>query len=106
MHVTLVHVYVKTDHIDDFIKATAANQSASIKETGNLRFDVLQQADDPQRFVFYEVYEDAIAAAAHKTTDHYRIWRESVAQWMASPRQGILHNSLYPQLLDQWKTIQ
>ena len=103
MHITLVHVHVKPNHVDDFIEATAANHSASIKEHGNLRFDILQQADDPQRFVLYEAYVDADAAATHKTTDHYHLWRETVAQWMASPRQGILHTGRYPQQLSQWK---
>lgn len=71
MHVTLVHVHVKREYIKDFVEATAANHAASIKEPGNLRFDVLQQSDDPQFFTLYEAYIDADAASAHKQTRHY-----------------------------------
>ncbi len=96
MHVTLVHVHVKPEHVDDFIAATRRNHEASVKEPGNLRFDVLQQADDPTRFVLYEAYRSEADARAHKDTAHYLEWREAVADWMAEPRQGIVHRGLCP----------
>lgn len=96
MHTTIVYVHVKTDHIDDFIAASRRNHEASVQEPGNLRFDVLQQADDPARFVLYEAYASAEAAAAHKNTAHYHAWRETVADWMAEPRRGVLHTTLCP----------
>jgi autoinducer 2-degrading protein len=96
MHVTLVHVHVKPEHIDDFIAATAANHAASVQETGNRRFDVLQSPDDPCRFILYEAYATSADAAAHKDTAHYLAWRERVADWMAEPRQGMPYNGLYP----------
>lgn len=97
MHVTLVHVHVKPAHIDEFIEATRKNHQASINESGNRRFDVLQSADDASRFVLYEAYVSKDDAAAHKQTDHYLQWRETVADWMASPREGVAYNGLYPQ---------
>ncbi len=97
MHVTLVHVQVKAEHIGDFIAATRLNHEASIRETGNRRFDILQSPDNPAIFVFYEAYADAETAAAHKETAHYLAWRETVADWMASPRQGIRYDGLFPQ---------
>ena len=96
MHVTLVHVNVKPPHIDDFIAATRANHESSIREPGNLRFDVLQSDDDPSRFVLYEAYLSAEDAAAHKQTRHYLQWREQVAEWMAEPRRGIGYTGLFP----------
>ena len=98
MHVTLVHVHVLPDHIDDFIRASEANHAASIQEPGNLRFDILQSSDDAARFVLYEAYRSAGDAAAHKETAHYLAWRESVADWMAEPRQGIPFNGLVPRV--------
>jgi (4S)-4-hydroxy-5-phosphonooxypentane-2,3-dione isomerase len=97
MHVTLVHVHVKPEHVDDFIAATKANHEASVQEPGNLRFDVLQSAREPERFVLYEAYATAEAAAAHKEAAHYLAWRDRVAEWMASPRQGVLHIGLFPE---------
>jgi autoinducer 2-degrading protein len=94
MHVTLVYVHVKPQHVDEFIDATRANHEGSIKEPGNLRFDVVQQADDPTRFVLYEAYHSSDAAAAHKKTSHYLRWRDQVADWMAEPRHGVLHKGL------------
>lgn len=88
MHVTIVNVQVKPEYVEDFIKASRLNHEASITEPGNHRFDVLQSADDPTSFVLYEAYATAEDAAAHKNTAHYLKWRETVADWMASPRQG------------------
>jgi autoinducer 2-degrading protein len=96
MHVTIVHVHVKPEHSERFIEATEKNHQASIQEPGNLRFDVLQSAEDPNHFVLYEAYRDEAAAAAHKQTEHYLTWRETVAQWMAQPRQGVLYKGLFP----------
>ncbi len=96
MHVTLVHVHVKPDHIDDFIAATQRNHAASIKESGNKRFDVLQSPENPAHFVLYEAYASAEDAAAHKQTEHYLIWRDTVADWMAEPRQGVRYDGLFP----------
>lgn len=96
MHVTLVHVNVKPDHVDDFIAACQENHEASIQEPGNRRFDILQSLDDPCRFVLYEAYESESAAAAHKDTMHYLKWRETVAEWMAEPRKGVKYEGLFP----------
>ena len=96
MYVTIVHVKVKTEHIDDFIAATTANHRASIEEPGNLRFDVLQQDAEADSFVLYEAYKTKEDAASHKETPHYQSWRETVADWMAEPRQGIVYTGLCP----------
>ena len=65
-------------------------------ETGNCRFDVLQDAADPSKFLLYEAYESKESAAAHKETAHYLKWRETVADWMAEPRQGVPYQSIAP----------
>lgn len=97
MHVTLVHVHVKPEHVEDFIAASQANHEASVLEAGNRRFDILQSTGDATRFVLYEAYASAEAAAAHKQTAHYLGWRETVAGWMAEPRHGVPFNGLFPE---------
>lgn len=96
MQVTIVHVHVKAEHVDDFIEACRLNHEASIREAGNRRFDVLQSDNDTTRFVLYEAYANAEEAAKHKETAHYLKWRETVAGWMAEPRQGVPYTGLYP----------
>ena len=96
MIVTLVHVRVKPEHVQDFITASEKNHHQSVKEPGNLRFDVLQLSEDPTRFALYEAYEDAPTSAAHKETSHYLEWKETVAPWMAEPRKGIRYEGLLP----------
>lgn len=96
MHTTIVHVYVKPESVDDFIAASEKNHLASIQEPENRRFDVLQDAADPTKFVLYEAYATAAGAAAHKETAHYLAWRESVADMMAQPREGVAHHGLFP----------
>ena len=88
MHVTLVHVRVVPDQLDAFLEAMATNHAGSVREPGNLRFDLLRDPADPTRFVIYEVFADADAAAAHRMTSHYLAWRDRVAPMMAEPRRG------------------
>ncbi|MFN5746253.1 MAG: antibiotic biosynthesis monooxygenase [Methylococcaceae bacterium] len=96
MHVTLVHIHVKPHCLDAFIEATRINHQSSVLEAGNCRFDVLQNPSDPHRFVLYEAYVSADAAAAHKQTAHYAVWRDAVAEMMAEPRQGLAMLGLFP----------
>ena len=96
MHVTLVHVWVKPECVDDFIAASRLNYEGSVGEPGNRRFDVLQDAADPAKFVLYEAYASAQDAAAHKQTAHYLAWRDTVAEMMAKPREGVPHQGLFP----------
>lgn len=95
MIVTVVYVHVKDKHTDDFIEATRRNHLESVKEPGNLRFDVIRNSEEPQKFILYEAYESEEAAANHKKTPHYLAWREAVAGWMAEPRQGIRYDVLF-----------
>jgi autoinducer 2-degrading protein len=103
MIVTLVHVWVLTEKIDDFIKACHINHNESVKESGNLRFDVLQDASDPTKFTLYEAYESEAASMAHKDTPHYKFWRETVENWMAKPREGVKHKILFPSDKKKWQ---
>ncbi len=96
MQVTIVHVEVKSEYIDDFIEASRLNHEASIREQGNFRFDVLQLKDNPCKFVLYESYKTKEDATKHKETSHYLKWRETVADWMAVPRQGVAYTGLFP----------
>jgi (4S)-4-hydroxy-5-phosphonooxypentane-2,3-dione isomerase len=98
MFVTIVHVWVLENHINDFIQATRENHLDSVKEAGNLRFDILQDESDPAKFVLYEAYFSEKEVAAHKETEHYQRWRDRVAPWMSKPRQGIKHKMLFPQI--------
>lgn len=89
MQVVLVYVKVKLEFTDAFKAATIANATASRSEPGIARFDLLQQSDEPTRFILVEAYRDADAPAAHKSTAHYQHWRDSVAEMMAEPRQSV-----------------
>ena len=97
MLVVHVHVHVKPESVDAFKQATLANAKASVKEPGIARFDVVQQQDDPTRFVFIEVYRTAEAPAAHKETKHYQTWRDTVAPFMAEPRSSVKFSNLFPE---------
>ncbi len=103
MIVTCVRVYVHEQHIAEFIEATIENHNNSVKEPGNLRFDVLQSVSNPAEFTLYEAYESDEAAAAHKETGHYKVWRDRVAPWMAKPREGLPHRVIAPVEKSSWK---
>jgi len=96
MVVILVHVRVKPDSVETFKEASKTNAQASLGEPGVARFDVLQQLDDPTRFVLVEGYRDAEAPARHKETTHYAAWRDAVAEMMAEPRFSVKFGSVFP----------
>lgn len=89
MIATVVYVDVIPEFIDAFAEITEYNHKNSRLEDGNIRFDVLHANTDPTKFILYEVYKDTDAAAAHKNTEHYKKWRETVAPMMANPRQSL-----------------
>ena len=102
MIVTCVYVHVKPDEVNSFINATVANHHESVREPGNLRFDLIQQADDPCHFMIYEAYESEADAANHKTTSHYLRWRDIVKDYMSEPRKGIKFNIIEPNDRTRW----
>ncbi len=102
MIVTFVHVWVKPEYVEKFIAACKENHRESVKEPGNLRFDILQDAGNSAKFTLYEAYESEAAAAAHKQTPHYQTWRDTVADWMAQPRQGVKHVIICPADREKW----
>lgn len=96
MFVVHVHVHVKPDMVEAFKRATLENARNSAQETGVARFDVIQQLDDPTRFVLVEVYRTTEDAASHKETAHYPVWRDTVADMMAEPRQSVKYANVFP----------
>ena len=96
MFIVHVQIRVKPECVEAFKTATLANARASVQEPGVARFDVVQQADDPTRFALVEVYRDADANVAHKQTEHYPVWRDTVAAMMAEPRTRVEFNNVFP----------
>jgi (4S)-4-hydroxy-5-phosphonooxypentane-2,3-dione isomerase len=96
MFIVHVQIHVKPESVEAFKQATLANARASVQEPGVVRFDVVQQEDDPTRFVLVEVYRDAQANAAHKETAHYPVWRDAVASMMAEPRTRVQFSNVFP----------
>ena len=95
MLIVHVHVHVKADCVEAFKQACVENARQSAKEPGIARFDVVQQADDPTRFVLVEVYRSADASAKHKETTHYAKWRDAVAPMMAEPRSSVKFGEVF-----------
>ena len=100
-----VHVFiqVKPDCVDRFIEASKANAKNSLLEPGIARFDLIQQQDDPTRFVLVEVYRDVEATVRHKETAHYACWRDTVESMMAVPRTSVKYETLYPDS-ERWES--
>lgn len=96
MLIVHVQIHVKPERIEAFKAATLTNARSSLLEPGVLRFDVLQEAEHPEKFVLVEVYRDAAANAAHKETPHYPVWRDTVAPMMAEPRFSVKFNQVSP----------
>ena len=95
MYVVCVTIFVKPPAVGAFIDATLDNARNTRQEPGNVRFDVLQAEEDPARFMLYEAYRSQDDFARHQQTEHYLRWKQAVAEWMAQPRQGVRHHSLF-----------
>ena len=102
MIVYCVEVHVVPGKEEEFKAASAENYKGTRKEQGNLRFDVLQQIENPSCFFLYEAYTDENAVKEHKKTSHYLKWRETVAPWMEIPRKGVSHTVCEPQEISKW----
>ena len=95
MYVVAVTIFVKPPNLAPFIEATLDNARNTRKEPGNLRFDVSQAEDEPTRFLLYEVYREKDDFAKHQKTEHYLRWKSAVADWMAQPRVGVKHQTIF-----------
>jgi (4S)-4-hydroxy-5-phosphonooxypentane-2,3-dione isomerase len=102
MIVTCVYINVRPEALEKFIDATKENHLESVKEPGNLRFDLIQKADNPCSFMLYEAYESDKASDEHKLTSHYLKWRDTVQEYMAEPRQGVRYNIVEPSDKSKW----
>ncbi|SPE40971.1 Antibiotic biosynthesis monooxygenase [Candidatus Sulfopaludibacter sp. SbA3] len=96
MHILIVNCTVKQDYIDDFIAATMENASNSRKEPGVVRFDFVQQTDDPTKFGLIEVYRSAEGLAAHREAPHYKVWAEKAPDMLAEPRTRNFYRNIDP----------
>jgi quinol monooxygenase YgiN len=97
MFIVHVHIHVKEEFIDAFIKETIDNARHSRQEPGIARFDFIQRKDDPTRFVLVEVYRDEQAPAKHKETLHYAHWRDAVVEMMVEARTSEKYHNIYPE---------
>jgi (4S)-4-hydroxy-5-phosphonooxypentane-2,3-dione isomerase len=96
MLIVHVRVRVKPDCVAAFKAATLENARQSVSEPGIARFDVVQQTNDPTRFVLVEAYRAPDAPAQHKETAHYAKWRDAVAPMMAEPRSSEKFSHIFP----------
>lgn len=97
MIIVHVFVHVTPDAVDAFATASIENARNSVLEPGVVRFDVIQQDDDPTKFVLIEVYRAPADPALHKETAHYATWRDTVAAMMAEPRRSVKYRAVYPE---------
>ncbi|HSL28759.1 MAG TPA: putative quinol monooxygenase [Anaerolineales bacterium] len=97
MLIVHVHVRVKPEFVEAFKQATLENARHSVKESGVARFDVIQQMDDPTRFVLVEIFRTPAASGAHKDTAHYKRWSNTVMEMMAEPRQSVKYTNTFPE---------
>ena len=97
MQIVHVYVHVKPECVEAFKAATLENARQSVREPGIARFDIVQQADDPTRFVLVEAYRTPDAPALHKETKHYQVWRDAVAPMMAEPRTSVKYANVFPE---------
>lgn len=97
MYVIIVDHRVKPEHRDDWIAAATRDARGSVEnEPGCLRFDIVQDGEDPNRFYFYEVYIDEAAFKAHLQQPHYLRWREEAKDFYLAPTAALTGRNIFP----------
>jgi autoinducer 2-degrading protein len=97
-----VKVKVKPEGREKFLKAIEVDALGSERdEPGCARFNVLQDAQDPNTYYFYEVYRDESALEAHRAAPHYAVWR-AAADTLDGPAQATRCQTVFPVAPDYW----
>ena len=94
MYIVLVHSHIQAEHVERFRELTIQNAEASRGEEGCVRFDVIQQVDDPTRFTFIEMFQSEEAGAIHRETSHFKKWLEEAVPLMAEPRTRVIYHDV------------
>ena len=93
----IVTIQIKPDHREAFMESMMDDARGSNNdEPGCLRFDVLQDNEDPNKIHLYEVYKDQAAVDAHRAAPHYTKWRETVKDWFDGEIVRRLASPVFP----------
>ncbi len=97
MYALVVTIQIQPEHREEFIEAMLDDARGSVhNEPGCLRFDVLQDQNNPNQIYLYEVYRDQAAFEAHLRAPHLIRWRETVKDWYAAPTVVHRATSVFP----------
>ena len=97
MYALVVPLKVKPEMREKFLAAALEDSTCSVRdEPGCLRFDVLQDNTDPNKFFFYEVDQDEKAVEAHRAMPHYARWRAAAAEVLAEPTNAHRCTTVFP----------
>ena len=98
-----VSVKIKPERREQFLSVIEDDSICSVRdEPGCVRFDVLQDASDQDRYYFYEVYRDEAALEAHRAAPHYAVWR-AAADTLDGPAQATRCDSVFPAPAAYWE---
>jgi (4S)-4-hydroxy-5-phosphonooxypentane-2,3-dione isomerase len=97
-----VKVRIKPEERERFLKAIEVDAEGSERdEPGCLRFNVLQDQQDPNVYYFFEVYRDEAALEAHRAAPHYAVWR-AAADTLDGPTEATRCNTVFPAATEYW----
>jgi len=94
MYIVLVHSHIQPEHVERFKEITIQNAEASRGEAGCVRFDIIQQVDDPTRFTFIEVFKSEADGAIHRESSHFKKWLEEAVPLMVEPRTRFIYQDV------------
>ena len=99
-----VSIRVKPGFRGRFVQATLGDARGSVgDEPGCYRFDVLEDASDPDLVHLYEVYEDQAALDAHRKMPHYTRWADEGADWRDPDGVGRVESTTVFPSDDGWR---
>jgi autoinducer 2-degrading protein len=96
MFVLTVYLEAKPENLEALKTEASINARATLAEPGALRFDFLQQVDEPTKFMLYEVYRSEEAFQVHQQTDHFKRWVERGVPLLVGERVRVKYQNVEP----------
>ena len=94
MYTLVLFNKVLPGHVTEFIEGMTVCAEATNKEPGCIRYEAMQDVDDPTVICLFQVFEDKAAYDFHQETEHHRVWIELSGAWR-DPSARVRHELRY-----------
>lgn len=81
MHTVVLFNKVLPQHVDEFVEGMRVCAEQTNQEAGCIRYEALQDIDDPTWICLFQVFTDEAAYQFHQDTEHHQVWAMMSGPW-------------------------